>query len=61
MISKAGAARNGDRSLGRAPGADPGVLAWRDVDEVTSNGGSLKRKPPEKSLPATTSGGPFGE
>src|ERR1700691_4625567 len=28
---------------------------------VTSNAGSLKRKPPEKSLPATTSGGPFGE
>src|ERR1700686_3762110 len=28
---------------------------------VTSNGGSLKRKPPEKSLPATTSGGPLGE
>ena len=28
---------------------------------VTSNGGSLKRRPPEKSLPATTSGGPLGE
>src|SRR5579862_1672918 len=28
---------------------------------VTSNGGSSKRRPPEKSLPATTSGGPLGE
>src|SRR5580698_3392057 len=28
---------------------------------VTSNGGTLKRRPPEKSLPATTSGGPLGE
>src|SRR5215469_8313273 len=29
---------------------------------VTSNApGTLKRRPPEKSLPATTFGGPFGE
>src|ERR1700682_1522590 len=28
---------------------------------VTSNGGSLKRRPPEKSFPAPTSGGALGE
>jgi hypothetical protein len=41
----------------------PMPVSWSGVmlGAVTSNGGSLKRKPPEKSLPATAAGGPFGE
>src|SRR5580692_4206784 len=39
----------------------PVALSWVMFGAVTSNGGSSKRSPPEKSLPATTSGGPFGE
>src|SRR6202043_2008700 len=39
----------------------PVALSGVIFGAVTSNGGTLKRKPPEKSLPATTSGGPLGE
>src|SRR3954465_15431875 len=39
----------------------PVSLSGVMLGAVTSNGGSLKRKPPEKSLPATAGGGPFGE
>jgi hypothetical protein len=30
------------------------------LDAVTLNGGSSQLSPPEKSLPATAAGGPFG-
>ena len=39
----------------------PVSLSGVMLGAVTSNGGSSKLRPPEKSLPAMAAGGPFGE
>src|SRR3954453_15385224 len=39
----------------------PVSLSWVMLGAVTLKGGSSQLSPPEKSLPATAAGGPFGE